>query len=190
MKIAIIEDSQTMASLWTGFLEGTTFEAVIVGSEPEGLRKALCEATPDIIMCRGIPRHQSVAELVSFLQRDPALASARIVIASSSGEHRLSRELDLEAIDGLLVRPFTSGRLLEVLGEIEARALRKLRARPLCIIVDDSETVRAVLTREMVSMGFDVDVASDAFEAFDVISNFVPNLALVDIEMPGKSGLE
>lgn len=190
MKLAIIEDSPTMASLWTDFLQKTSYECVIVSSESEGLREALCEEAPDIVMCRGIPRHQRAFELISFLKSDPALATARIVIASSSDERRLSREIDLEAIDGLLVGPFTRLRLLEVLGEIEARTLRRGRSRPLCVIVDDSEPVRAVLTREMVSIGFDVDVAADAFEALEVITRSIPDLALVDIEMPGKSGLE
>lgn len=190
MKIVIIEDSQTMASLWSGFLENTTWQPIILSSDPNQLTGSLRELKPDIVMCRGIPRHQSAAELISSIKSDPAVSGTKIVIASSSDEHRLGRELDLESIDGLLVGPFTSSRLLEVLGEIEALALRRMRQRPLCVIVDDSEPVRAVLTREMVSIGFDVDVASDAFEAYDVISRCIPDLALVDIEMPGKTGLE
>ena len=58
------------------------------------------------------------------------------------------------------------------------------------LIVDDNATnlklVRVLLTAE----GFDVQVASDAEEALKILDCFVPQIILMDVQLPGMDGLE
>ena len=58
------------------------------------------------------------------------------------------------------------------------------------LLVDDEEIFRNRLARAFIKRGFTVYTAGDYDEAVGVISQHHPKLAVVDLKMPGKSGLE
>ena len=64
-----------------------------------------------------------------------------------------------------------------------------MKARSLILVVEDNEAnqmlVRAVLELE----GFDVRIAGSGPEALDVLGDCVPDLILMDIQLPGQDGL-
>ena len=64
-------------------------------------------------------------------------------------------------------------------------------AEPICIVVaDDSPTIRAVLCSGLRQAGYDVREAADGEQALERIRELRPQLALLDIEMPGMDGRE
>ena len=58
------------------------------------------------------------------------------------------------------------------------------------LVVDDNEMNRDLLSRRLARKGFVVDVAEDGFKALDWIDNNPCDLILLDIMMPGMSGIE
>ena len=62
--------------------------------------------------------------------------------------------------------------------------------KPSILIVDDDEVFRTRLARAFVDRGYDVRTAHDHDSAVAVASGDSPELAVVDLKMPGKSGLE
>lgn len=58
------------------------------------------------------------------------------------------------------------------------------------LIVDDSQLFRERLARAFRERGFEVQVACNYDEAMDEVRQQSPHLAVVDLRMPGKSGLE
>lgn len=62
-------------------------------------------------------------------------------------------------------------------------------ARPRLLVVDDEADLRDVLARYFGFNHFDVRTASDAVQARALIATAVPDLVLVDVNMPGESGL-
>jgi two-component system response regulator RegA len=58
------------------------------------------------------------------------------------------------------------------------------------LIVEDDADFAAALSRAMQKRGFEVAVAHDASEARTVADRFVPQLAVVDLKLPGESGLQ
>ncbi|MBL0419321.1 PAS domain-containing protein [Ramlibacter sp. AW1] len=65
------------------------------------------------------------------------------------------------------------------------------RQRPLRILVADDNQDAAELLKELVrSQGHEVRTAHDGASALDLARSFVPDLALLDIGMPGMSGYE
>lgn len=58
------------------------------------------------------------------------------------------------------------------------------------LIVDDDATLRSLLARELAERGFDVRVAGDVPAALALATDDPPELAIVDLRMPGASGLE
>jgi len=58
------------------------------------------------------------------------------------------------------------------------------------LVVDDEEVFRKRLALALTRRGFSVHEAGNFDEAMAVLQNFEPELALIDLRMPGKSGLE
>src|SRR3954467_7024108 len=61
---------------------------------------------------------------------------------------------------------------------------------PSILIVDDDETYRNRLARAFVDRGYDVRCAHDYDSALALATTESPEFAVVDLKMPGKSGLE
>ncbi len=58
------------------------------------------------------------------------------------------------------------------------------------MVVDDSVTVRKVTTRFLEREGFEVETAKDGVDALRLLQEGVPDLMLLDIEMPRMDGFE
>lgn len=58
------------------------------------------------------------------------------------------------------------------------------------LIVDDEEHIRKVLSRALITQGYEVSIAADGEEALRLASSSPFDLALLDLKMPGMSGLE
>jgi two-component system response regulator RegA len=61
--------------------------------------------------------------------------------------------------------------------------------RKLLIVEDDADFAGA-LARAMTKRGFDVALVHDASEARRVAEHFIPSHAVVDLKLPGESGLK
>ncbi|HLJ79131.1 MAG TPA: response regulator [Acidobacteriaceae bacterium] len=57
-------------------------------------------------------------------------------------------------------------------------------------IVDDEQDLTDSLAAIFLQHGYDVRVASSAEEAVDMISTWAPELALVDVALPGMNGID
>ena len=62
--------------------------------------------------------------------------------------------------------------------------------KPSILIVDDDEVYRTRLARAFVDRGYDVHTAHDYDSAVASAQGDSPEFAVVDLKMPGKSGLE
>ena len=73
--------------------------------------------------------------------------------------------------------------------EAEKRHEQEQRAYRI-LVVDDSVTVRKVTTRLLERNGFEVFTAKDGVDAIATLQDHVPDLMLLDIEMPRMDGFE
>jgi CheY-like chemotaxis protein len=64
------------------------------------------------------------------------------------------------------------------------------RALPYILVVDDSPSVRRVVSATLKNAGWDVVTARDGQEALEVVANRIPAGILLDIEMPRMDGYE
>jgi two-component system phosphate regulon response regulator OmpR len=62
--------------------------------------------------------------------------------------------------------------------------------KPHVLVVDDDKRLRELLRKYLVEQGFLVTAAGDAGEARERLASFAFDLLIVDVMMPGESGLE
>ena len=133
------------------------------------------------------------------LQVDSLMGSREIVVKSLgpqfSGVHAVSGAtilgdgsvvviLDLPA----LIRDDSAG-LLDSSDE-QSTPVEKDNETPLVMVVDDSVTVRKVTTRLLERNGMEVVTAKDGVDAIAQLQDCLPDVMLLDIEMPRMDGFE
>ena len=77
--------------------------------------------------------------------------------------------------------------------QITANYPRKTTKRaqlPVALVVDDSLSARRSLAQYMQDIGYDVRMARDGMEAFEIIKARKPDILLSDLEMPRMNGME
>jgi len=58
------------------------------------------------------------------------------------------------------------------------------------LVVDDHPINLELITLLLEAEGFDVTTASDAEQAFEALNESVPNMLVLDVQLPGMSGLD
>jgi chemosensory pili system protein ChpA (sensor histidine kinase/response regulator) len=148
-------------------------------------------------------RSSPVALLRSGLQRVAVhvddLTSNQEVVVKNIGP-QLSRVPGIEGATVLgngqvvlIVNPVLLAQQFELLQASVPPAPRPERpalAAPVVMVVDDSLTVRRVTGRLLAREGYQVMTAKDGLDALQQIEDTVPDLMLVDIEMPRMDGFD
>jgi DNA-binding response OmpR family regulator len=62
--------------------------------------------------------------------------------------------------------------------------------KPTLLIVDDSRMVRLVMQRRLTALGYEVHAAEDGYQALEVLEAQPIDLAILDVVMPGMTGLD
>lgn len=81
-------------------------------------------------------------------------------------------------------------RLEEGLSAVATPVVEEVRVRPLVMVVDDSITMRKVTGRVLERHEYEVSTAKDGIDAIEKLHERVPDLMLLDIEMPRMDGYE
>ncbi len=100
--------------------------------------------------------------------------------ATILGDGRVILILDMAAVGRMAVKPQAPSMAAE----------RSASERLLVMVVDDSITVRKVTTRLLERYGFDVMTAKDGVDAMSLLQDRIPDVMLLDIEMPRMDGFE
>ena len=81
-------------------------------------------------------------------------------------------------------------RLAEGLSAVQTPIIEEVQVRPLVMVVDDSITMRKVTGRVLERHEYEVSTAKDGVDALEKLHERVPDLMLLDIEMPRMDGYE
>ena len=79
---------------------------------------------------------------------------------------------------------------VELAAPAEALELSAALQPPLVLVVDDSLTVRKITTRLLSREGFRVESAKDGVDALEKMGDLIPDVVLLDVEMPRMDGFE
>ncbi|MGH8202271.1 MAG: hybrid sensor histidine kinase/response regulator, partial [Steroidobacteraceae bacterium] len=161
--------------------------AVFVGLEPSALPES--DVTIPVVLVRagehstGLVADELVGSREIVVKSvGPQISSIRgISGATILGDGRIVIILDI----GALVRGEWRGR-----AQLPALAREKEDRRTFALVVDDSITVRRVTQRLLERNGMRVLTARDGIDAVSLLQDNIPDVILLDIEMPRMDGYE
>lgn len=123
-------------------------------------------------------------------QLDPGLDQARrrigLFVVSRSDDPRLRLRASQTGCDGFFVLPGAMDALAREIVEVLRDRLDPYRA----LIIDDDFSMTMVVESVLRRSGMDTRVVTDPTAALNVLDDFVPDVILLDLHMPGLNGLE
>jgi chemosensory pili system protein ChpA (sensor histidine kinase/response regulator) len=158
---------------------------------------AVDEAQPPLLLTRA-------GDLRAAIRIDAVLGSREIVVksvgpqiasvpgllgATIMGDGSVLIILDLAPLvrHGIARR---EQRLADGLSAIQVPVVEEVRVRPLVMVVDDSITMRKVTGRVLERHEYEISTAKDGVDALEKLHDRVPDMMLLDIEMPRMDGYE
>ncbi|HEY3446552.1 MAG TPA: response regulator, partial [Myxococcales bacterium] len=119
--------------------------------------------------------------VLSALKADPKTSSIPVVMLTILQDRQIG--VSLGAVD-CLPKPIEKARLLSVLRRYATAASRT------ALVVDDDPTTREMLRRQLEGDGWAVTEADNGKAGLTRLTEFVPQVVLLDLMMPGMDGFE
>ncbi|MBU2455396.1 MAG: diguanylate cyclase [Proteobacteria bacterium] len=190
IKTAIIEDSQALTSVYRAFLKDSEFNISVFNSTVSDINRLVKQGGFKLIVCPCFPKFQSGPQIVQTIKSDPDLATAVFIVSTSMQQENVRTEWDLRDIDTILIKPFDPESLKRTLLKAHHSHPQQIRQTPLALVIDDSKAVRNTLCSYLKALKFDIKTASDGMQGLKMASDLLPDLILVDVEMPVMDGFE
>jgi two-component system cell cycle response regulator len=200
IEIAIIEDSKALASVYKAFLAksdparpdltGPDFKVSLFNSTAADINRLVKQGGFNLIVCPCFPKFQSGPQIAQIIKSDPQLYTAALIVSTSMHRENLRSEWDIGDIDAILIKPFDRESLRKTLIKARGSQPRPARKTPLALVIDDSRAVRNTLASYLTDLEFEVKTAADGLQGLKEAARFLPDLILVDVEMPVMDGFE
>ncbi|QNH20313.1 hybrid sensor histidine kinase/response regulator [Xanthomonas sp. GW] len=159
----------------------------LVGQAPA---RAEGQAQVPLLLVRAGDLRAAVAIDQVLGNREIVVKPVGLQIASVPGIYGATITGDGRVVVILDVAPLVRRYLAQPARPVVEAAPAEQRRMPLVMVVDDSLTMRKVTGRVLERHNFDVIVARDGIEALERLDERVPDLMLLDIEMPRMDGYE
>ncbi|MCP3872624.1 MAG: diguanylate cyclase [Desulfobacteraceae bacterium] len=190
IKTAIIEDSQALRSVYKTFLKDSDFDIKVYNSTISDINRLIKQGGFKLIVCPCFPKFQDGPQIIQNIKSDPDLTNAVFIVSTSMQQENVRSEWDLRDIDTILIKPFDQERLKRTLLKTYYPHPQRKRETPLALVIDDSKAVRNTLASYLKALKYDTKTASDGMQGLKIASDILPDLILVDVEMPVMNGFE
>lgn len=201
-QILVIDDDAAMRKLIGFNLKKAGYE-VIEADGPGQAFEHLEKTTPDLVLCDIMMSGMdgfTFCEKVRSQEKYKALPF--IFVSAKSSLADKERAVALGA-DDYITKPFILDELLLKVRSLlkrseiyKAYGAKKVieeitqTARPKILIVDDDKVLTKILATALEKNNFEIKVAHNAFDGFNLAKEFKPDLILSDILMPDADGFE
>ena len=199
--VLVVDDDPEILEVLQEYLAGQGFRVITATNGVEAFLQVWRQRPRAVVLDLFMPRLGGLGALDRIKRLD-----ASIVIILISGVPN-ALEMVTEAgvsVAGALRKPFDPAQLLGLLvqaGVVPARTLGETPFRDLApeaarlarrraLVVDDEPEFTAMLVEYLQGKGFEVLSAGGGEEALRRIAEFRPQVVLLDIAMPGLSGVE
>jgi signal transduction histidine kinase/CheY-like chemotaxis protein len=182
--VLVVEDSPEAYTQLAGYL-GELGYSVSMHTHGAGAFEAVRDRQPGLVVLDILLPDLSGWEILAQLKTEPETRDIPVLIISVVDEP--GRAITAGAA-GHLLKPVSRAALAKILGAKENKAVSGKRRRVL--LAEDNEWNIQTVAGYLEDHGFDVSVARDGLDALEQIESLLPDIVLMDIQMPRLDGLE
>lgn len=177
--VALTERLKIEATAWNMLLD--------VAPSLKAARIAIASTPPDIILLDltfPAPSENGLTLLAELANSTP-----QIPVVAFTGRDSLSDRMEVVRLGGraFLHKPVSTEQIFQTLTQVLNR-VRAVEAK--VMVVDDDPIVLATLSSLLKPWGMDVTTLENPQRFWEVLSSEAPDLLVLDLEMPGFSGIE
>lgn len=178
--ILVLDDHPDVRRFFCYQLQRRGYKVLEASDETELLEHAqktkIDLITLDLIM-PGMNGH----DILGIIREEPSLKNIPVLIVSMVEDNE--RGILLGA-NGYLKKPFKVDELIQAVQNIFGNEKRSV------LVVDDEPGVLEMICLQLEEMGYPVNMARDGEEALDFLEKQTPDIMILDVCMPKKSGYE
>jgi GAF domain-containing protein/DNA-binding response OmpR family regulator len=181
--VLVVEDDLQFSSLLSLYLRQEGYVPIQHYTGANVLERAL-ELCPDIITMDIMLPDQDGWEIIRTLKSNPQTKDIPVLVISAVQDGELAQSLG--AVD-YLVKPVRRSDMRDLLDRLAlSEAVEKTRV----LVVDDDKDIVVLLGEMLPTDHYEVLTARDGEEGFNVAHSERPDVVLLDLMMPGKSGFD
>ena len=188
--ILVVDDELETRELLYGALTGSGYE-VSTAPGGEAALTLLDKERPDLLLLdMEMPGMDGVQTLERIRSFDDKL---NIVMLICPGDEDLEEQARKAGASGFLPKGLRIETFLEMIPRMLSQKEPGFRAQGepqgKILVVDDEETIRALLSEFLTGKGYQVFLTASGQEALRIVEKEKPELVLLDIRMPGMDGI-
>ena len=181
----VVEDDKKAAMIIRIQLEAEGFKVVCVSSAEEALALA-GTLTPDLITLDILLPGLDGSGLLARVKEVPAWANIPVVVVSIVADRGVGMSLGAASV---MLKPISHAQLLSELERLGFGAGTPARNISVLVVDDDPRAVD-LISAYVAHIGHGVLRAYGGYEAVELARRFKPDLVVLDVMMPGMSGIE
>jgi PAS domain S-box-containing protein len=181
--ILVVEDDLQACHLMREHLAAGGYDMAHAGTGEEALRLAGSLQPAAITLDVLLPDANGM-DVLARLKATRATSNIPVVIVSVTDDRPLG--LSLGAAE-FFVKPVSAEKLLDALARVRTRAQHEIQE---VLVVDDEAAARESIRATLAPRGYAVRTTASGEEALRLIKERPPDVAIVDLTMPGMSGFE
>jgi PAS domain S-box-containing protein len=182
--VLVCDDDAAVREVVGNLLEARGFRVKTFGSGAEAIRVAQTER-PDLIVLDLMMPSMNGWQVTDELKAHPATATIPVVIFSVLRPNETAAgEGKTDEVAGWVTKPLEESQLFNTL----SRALRGRSGKTRVLVVEDDPDLSRVMQYMLERDGIEVRVSRSGREALQVLSDFKPDLLVLDLVLPLGDG--
>jgi PAS domain S-box-containing protein len=194
LRILLVDDNVDSAGSLAMLLEASGHEVQIAHDGPTALQAAIDNRPDFMLLDIGLPGMDG-NEVAKRIRQQSKLENVVLIAMTGYGQESDRKRSQEAGFNHHLVKPVKLATLEKLLAAPAALSPSLEQSNPTgaslrVLVVDDMRDTTHMLRRLLNAAGHEVRTASDGPSALAAALDFQPEVALLDISLPGMSGLE
>ena len=187
LQILIVDEDPQILSLVENVLASKRKANLKTSHNTSEAQEILEKIRPDLVLLSVSLPDNTAYEFAELIRSKTATQQIPIIFLSTDSELLNIVDSIRAGADDILVKPFDTQSLLDKVDEIIAQSRPKhLRIA----MVDDDPDLHRIVEQAVSPVGFHLYPLEDPSDTIEMLSEIMPDLLLLDIDMPGMNGVE